>query len=188
MALYGGARDISMFRYINRELMGNIISEECIYYKYVLAETKVNMYGESTEGRFFMEPVILSCLIERENQDNPITDMGVDFTWPITFRFLIDDLLAPTPSEPCDENDNPNSANLVPEVGDIIFYQNGYYEVDVTNANQFFVGKNPAYPFTDSNGNNPLETDLQYFGWNASIICKTHYVPSDRVNLQLSRL
>ena len=34
MALYGEARDISMFRKVNRELMGNIISQEVIFYKY----------------------------------------------------------------------------------------------------------------------------------------------------------
>ncbi len=43
MALYGEARDISFFRNINRELMGNIISQQCVYYKYELGETKVNI-------------------------------------------------------------------------------------------------------------------------------------------------
>jgi len=190
MALYGEARDISLFRHINRELMGNIISEECVYYKYMLAKTKVNMYGEATEGRYFMDPVILSCLIEREAQEFPDSDLGVDFSWAITFKFLIDDLLNKVDNDFNSnyEFSNVYGANLVPEVGDIIMYQNGYYEVDSTNANQFFVGKNPSYPFTDDNGNNPLETDLANFGWNTSIICKTHYVPSDRVNIQLSRL
>jgi hypothetical protein len=64
MALYGGARDISLFRNINRELMGNIISQEVIYYKYNVTTTKVNMYGESVEGRNFADPVMLFALIE----------------------------------------------------------------------------------------------------------------------------
>ena len=46
MALYGEARDISLFRHINRELMGNIISQQCIYYKYDIEDTKVNIYGK----------------------------------------------------------------------------------------------------------------------------------------------
>ena len=188
MALYGEARDISFFRYINRELIGNIISQECVYYKYVLADTKVNMYGEASEGRFFQPPVILPCLIEPGNQDQPITDFGVDSIWPVTFKFLLDDLLAPTPSEPCDKNDNPHSANIVPEIGDIIFYQNGYWEVDNTNANQFFTGKDPSYPYKDSFGNNPLENDLSLFGYNVSVIAKCHYVPADRINIQIARL
>jgi hypothetical protein len=28
-------------------------------------------------------------------------------------------------------------------------YNEGYYEVDNTNANQYFVGKNPDYPYLD---------------------------------------
>ena len=30
MALFGGQRDISLFRHVNRELMGNIISGMCL--------------------------------------------------------------------------------------------------------------------------------------------------------------
>jgi len=191
MALYGEARDISLFRHINRELMGNIISQECIYYKYMLGETKVNMYGEATEGRYFMNPVALSCLVERQDQNYPESDLGVDFSWAITFKFLRDDLLGKNPDIDNLET-NVYGANLVPEVGDIIMYNNGYYEVDGTNANPYFVGKNPDYPYNDDNGNNPLsapdEFNLANYGWNTSIICNTHYVPSDRVNIQLSRL
>ena len=38
MALYGGQRDISLFRHVNRELISDIISQECVYYKYKLEE------------------------------------------------------------------------------------------------------------------------------------------------------
>jgi hypothetical protein len=48
----------------------------------------------------------------------------------------------------------------------------------------YFVGKNPDYP----NNPNPLENDLSYFGWNQQIICKTHYIPSDKVGITLERL
>ena len=34
-------------------------------------------------------------------------------------------------------------ADLEPEVGDIIMYYEGYYEVDDVIANQFFMGKGP---------------------------------------------
>jgi len=173
MALYGEARDISLFRHINRELMGNIISQQCVFYKYKTGETVTNMYGEATSGRYFADPVILYCLIERDDQNYPESDMGVDFQWGITYRFLRDDLIA---------------ANVVPEVGDVIMYQKGYYEIDGTNANQFFVGKNPDYPFKDDTGNNPLENDLDRFGSSISIICNTHYVPADRLGIQKARM
>lgn len=173
MALYGEARDISLFRHINRELMGNIISQECVYYKYMLTETKVNMYGEAAEGRYFQGPVLINALLQRDNQTSPIQDENVGFSWNITFKFLRDDLV---------------DANLVPEVGDVIMYNNGYWEIDNTDANQYFVGKDPQYPYYDDNGNNPLNPGLENFGWNTSIICSAHYVPSDRLNLELSRL
>ena len=194
MALYGQMRDISMFRFINRELMQRIISQQCVFYKYNVTTTKVNMYGEAAEGRYFADPVILSCLIERSDQEFPESDMGVDFSWSITFKFLRDDLL-----NKMDWNFNYDfefsniyGANLVPEVGDIIMYQNGYWEVDNTNANQFFRGLDPQYPNNDDNGINPLSADdewnNQYFGYNLSVICQAHYVPADRVNIKLARL
>ena len=169
MALFGGARDISLFGKINRELLGDIITQQCVYYKLNLEDTKVNMYGESSGGRFYAEPVILNALISREDQSRPSDDFGVDFTWNIEFRFFRDDLV---------------DSNVVPESGDVIMYNEGYYEVDETNANQFFAGKNPDYPYNT----NPLNPGLENFGSSVSIICKTHYVPADRVQITRERL
>ena len=41
-------------------------------------------------------------------------------------------------------------ANLQPAVGDVIQYQNGYWELDNTYNTQYFVGKNPDYPYYDA--------------------------------------
>jgi hypothetical protein len=196
MALYGEARDISMFRKVNRELMGNIISQEVIYYKYNVANTTVNMYGEAAEGRTFADPVMLFALIEIGGTTSPVSDLGVDFEWPITFRFLKDDLLSPrydfNAGMKYGSNLNPLSgsygAELQPAVGDIINYQNGYWEVDNTNMTQYTVGKDPEYPYYDANGNNPLNPGLERFGWNVDVEVVCHYVPSDRVNIILSRM
>lgn len=188
MALYGQARDISMFRNINREVMHNIISQQCVLYKYDLDETTVNIYGEAATDKFYHPPIILYALIETGTQVYTDTgDFGPTFNWNLIFKFLKDDLLAST-SGSCEENnDNPNGANVVPQVGDIIMYQNAYYEVDSVNMSQFFVGKDPNYDYKDDTGNNPLETDLNEFGYNISVICETHYVPADKVQIQLER-
>ena len=170
MALYGGSRDISLFRNVNRELLGNIITQQCVYYKLKLNETKVNMYGEAAGSRYYYEPVILNALIERSNQEYPEDDLvGVDFQWGITYKFFRDDLV---------------DAQVVPEVGDIIMYYEGYYEVHSTNANQYFVGKNPLYPYSE----NPLNPGLGEFGSSISIICETHYVPADKVQITKERI
>lgn len=169
MALFTTQRDISLFRHLNRELLWDIITQQCVYYKLQLEETKVNIYGEASGAKFYNPPVILNALIARDDQSQPVSDLGVDFSWNIEFRFFRDDLV---------------DANLVPEVGDIIMYNEGYYEVDGTNANQFFSGKNPDYP----NEPNPLNPGLDNFGTSVSIICNTHYVPADRVSITRERL
>ena len=51
MALYGTQRDISLFRHLNRELMGDIITQQCAFYKYKIEETKINLYGEAAEEK-----------------------------------------------------------------------------------------------------------------------------------------
>ena len=190
MALYGEARDISMFRYINRELMHNIISQECVLYKFNLDETKVNVYGEASSNKYYNRPVILYCLIELPSAEWPSGDQGVNFNFKPTFKFLRDDLYSAS-------LDNPYGANIVPQVGDVIMYQKGYYEIDSTSEYQLFVGKDPDYPFNDSTGQNvpaaplninPLpETDLNRFGYNVSVICQTHYIPADKVGITLER-
>ena len=182
MALFGGARDISLFRHLNRELMGEIITQQCAFYKYKLEETKVNIYGEAAEEKYYMGPVLLNCLIERPDQDYPETDLGTDFNWGATFKFLRDDLL--NKNEEFNIDTTIYGADLVPEVGDIILYQEGYYEVDKTTSNQYFIGKNPDYP----NNTNPLNPGLEDFGSSISIICETHYVPADKVGITQERL
>ena len=169
MALFGGERDISLFRKINRELLGDVITQQCVVYKFKIEETNVNIYGEAAEEKYYMGPVLFNVLIERQDQSYPDTDLGVDFVWNIDFKFLRDDLV---------------DADIVPEVGDIILYEEGYYEVDSIVSNQLYVGKDPRYP----NKPNPYENDLDKFGYDVSIICKTHSVPSDKVGITRERL
>ena len=173
MALFGQMRDISMFRFVNRELMQKIISQQVVFYKCNVSETVTNMYGEASQGRVFQQPLLLFALIDRTAQSSPVQDELIGFNWPITFRFLRDDLV---------------DANLVPEVGDFVMWSNGYWEIDNTEINQLFVGKDPNYPYLDDNNNNPYETDLSDFGYNVSVICSAHYVPADRVGIINQRL
>jgi hypothetical protein len=173
MALYGGKRDISMFRFVNRELMHKIISQQVVFYKYNVTTTKVNMYGESVEGRNFADPILLFALIETTQFENPVSDFGADFKWNVTYKFLRDDLV---------------EANVYPELGDVIMFQNGYWEIDTISTAQFFMGKDPEYPYLDGANNNPYETDLGDFGYSVSVICTCHYTPSDKFNIEKSRL
>jgi len=169
MALFASSRDASFLRYMNREVMGNVISQQCAIYKYKLAETKINMYGESSGGKFFEQPVLLFALITVGDNVSPTSDLGVNFDWPVSFAFLRDDLV---------------DANVHPEVGDVILYQESYWEVDNTNIIQYWGGKDPDYP----NNVNPTNPGLEGFGYNVSVTCECHYVPADRVNIVRTRL
>lgn len=169
MALFGTQRDVSLVRSINRELMGDIITQQCAVYKLNIEETRVNIYGESSGAKYYEEPVLLNVLLERGDQTYNSSDMGIDYTRDVEFRFFRDDLV---------------DASLVIEPGDILLYYESYFEVDSVKDNQLFVGKDPRYPYNQ----NPLNPGLEDFGSNISIICKAHYTSADRVQITRERL
>ena len=169
MAIFGSSRDISAFRHINRELLGDIITQQVSFYKFKLGETIVNIYGEASGEKYYDGPLLVNCLINRVDQQYADAPYGVDFNWQIQFAFLKDDLV---------------DANVVPQVGDILLYQESYYEINSLIENQYFVGKNPDYP----NETNPLNPGLSNFGYDVSIIAKTHVVPADKVGITKERM
>lgn len=169
MALFGGRRDIGLFRSINRELLGNIINQQCSIYKIKLNETYTNIYGEAIGDKLFDGPFLFNCLISRGEQSQTDDDFGPSFDWPLEFRFLRDDLL---------------QTAVVLEIGDIIMYNDSYYEVDNINENEYFMGKNPDY----ANNPNPLNSGLENYGWDRSIIAKAHYIPADKTGITRERI
>ena len=160
--MFTGQRDVSLVRKLNRELMGNIITQQCALYQFKLEETKVNIYGEAAESKFYNGPFLFNVLINRQNQAYAENEEGIQFNQPIEFYFLRDDLV---------------DADVVPEVGDIVLYQESYYGVQSTVGNQYWGGKNPDYP----NNVNPLNPGLEKFGNNLSILVSTYYIPADKV-------
>ena len=167
MAMFTRKRDWSLMRNLNRELMGNIITQQCAFYQFQLEETKVNIYGEAAEEKYYNGPYLFNCLINRSNQDYALGLEGVQFDQPIEFYLLRDDLV---------------EKDIVPRVGDIILYQEAYYGVQSTVSNQYWGGKNPDYPNNDSDGEpNPLNPGLEEFGNNVSILVSTYYIPADKV-------
>jgi hypothetical protein len=195
MALFGQSRDISMFRYVNRELMGNIISQQAAFYKLRLNQTNFNMYGEAAEQKYYDGPILLYTLIDLPDQEWSTDDLGVNWNWKPTFKFLRDDLLDKLKDF---NEDTIYGANLVPQPGDIILYETAYYEVTSTNAAQYFVGKDPDYPNSPQPSNpagatyplpSPLwNPGLDEFGYNVSIICQTTYIPADKVGITFERM
>ena len=162
MALYGGSRDVSLFRSISRELINNIIEQQVGYYKIVLQSTTSNIYGEALE-KTYNDPVLVNCLIERTPPTWRETDFGTDVTQDITVRFLRDILV---------------DIQLVPEVGDIVMWQDDYYEINGVVENQLVVGKDPAYTYTNNAD----------FGSSISIIVTATFIRPEKLGLTKERL
>lgn len=159
MALYGGQRDISLFRKLNKELINELADVTVDIYKISLSTTNSNLYGES-EAKDYLPPVRVACLINATNQDWSADEFGSDLVQTATFSFLRDTL--------------KDDADIVLEVGDMIKWNENYWEIDGIAENQFVVGKNPD---TDHIGGT--------FGGNHSIICSTHL--SRRTKLSIER-
>ena len=70
-------------------------------------------------------------------------------------------------------------ANVVPEIGDVILWNEDYYEVDNLVENQLVVGKDPSYPYSDT---------VDDFGTSLSIIVECHYTRPERIGLKEQRL
>lgn len=165
--MYTGIRDWSLMRHLNREVMGNIITQQCAIYQFRLEETKVNIYGEAAEEKYYNGPFLFNVLMDRGDQEYGENVEGIQFNQPINFYFLRDDLV---------------EKDVVPRVGDIILFEEAYYGVQSTIANQYWGGKNPSYPNNDSDGTpNPLNPGLEKFGNNVSILVSTYYIPADKV-------
>lgn len=163
MALYGSRRDINLFKSLNRELLHNIIEQQIGYYKFQLDNTKVNLYGESLE-KSLSGPVLITCLIKRGDANWDTSDKNSpDVKKTSQFKFLRDDLA---------------EANIFPEVGDVILWNEMYFEVDSVNENQLIVGKDPDYSYS---------TSVQNHGSSLSIILDTHYTNPERWGIKKER-
>jgi hypothetical protein len=163
MALYGRNKDILLFQGLNTELLHRIIEQQVGYYKPVLDNTPANLYGEA-QNKTWLGPVLIKCLLDRGEQEVTNDDFGVDRNRTLNVRFFRKDLV---------------DANVVPEIGDAILWNEDYYEVDNLVENQLFVGKDPSYPYSDTVDN---------FGSSHSIILECHYTRPERLGIKEERI
>ena len=161
--IFGSQRDFNLLVGINRELLSDVIEQEILYYKISLEQTQANIYGEAQE-KVYWSAVKLNCLIDRGEPTTSVDDFGPDSTRATSFKFLRQDL---------------KDVNTVPEVGDIVQWQEGYYEVDNIIENQLFLGRDENYNLTEYGQN---------YAGTLSIICVCHLTRSDRVGITKQRL
>ena len=140
-------RDIEFFKSIARELVDDVVQNTIVLFKINMNETKVNIYGESLNKTWY-PGVQLYALYSKSPEDIVYEGFGPDMQQNITFK--LDRMM-------CEEK------NVYPEVGDIIFFDTSYYEIDNTNEIQF-IGGSP---------NN-----------NFSIVCETFMVSKSTLNIE----
>jgi hypothetical protein len=152
MGLHGrwfSQRDLRFVQSINAELMGDIIQTDVLLFKIAPSHTPTNIYGESdpNTGKFFYPGIPATCLIDRDEIRAEYSEHGIDKEQPVEFRFreiLMKDL------------------NYYPQEGDLIKFNERYYEVDNVIQEQFL-------------GGIPEKSH--------SLIVRTHYTRLSRISL-----
>lgn len=173
MPLFGSTRDISFFRKVNRELINEIIDQRCDIFKYSIFDSKENLYGEAL-NKVFKQGVRVAGLIEKGEKDWTESELGPDYNMTITFSFLRDDLASMwlgSTNNTTDPNENAQDADIYLEVGDVIFWDGRYCEVDTVASGQYLFGRNPDNDLVTSD-----------FGANWSVIAATHQMRKSKIN------
>jgi hypothetical protein len=125
MARFTLARDIKFFEGISRELVDVVIETAVVLYKLVIEDSKTNLYGESLNKTYY-QGVQTTAVIERETSTSEYEGFGSDKNQLVEFRFNRFTL-----------EDN----GFYPEVGDIIFHNEGYFEIDNVREDQMIGGQ-----------------------------------------------
>lgn len=160
MALYGGQRDVSLFRSLNKELLHRIIDTEVLVYKLNLNSTNSNVYDEFA-NKVYEVPVLIPCLVTVDDSAWNSEEFNSDVTQTATFAFLRDDLV---------------TKNLPIQIGDIVEYRSRFFEIDSTNENQLVVGKDPDNWFGG-----------EKHGYSVSIVYQAHMTRQSKLNIVQTR-
>lgn len=160
MPLYNSNRDAGFLLGVNREIMHAYSSVEVAVYKLDLDSMETNIYEESN-NKSYQPPVRLFAQI-RFDEKTPSGEELIDYTQTIGVGFLINDLKA---------------ANMYIEEGDIIEYDNGFYQVDQVSEMRGWSGRRPeAMIGVAQDGWSP-------HGYAISVVAECHLTRTNSVNI-----
>jgi len=125
MARFALGRDIRFFEGISRELVDAVVTTGVILYKLIIEDSKTNLYGESLSKTYY-QGVNCNAMIQREDSQSNYEGFGSDTSQNVEFRFNKFTL---------------EDTGFYPEVGDIIFHNNGYFEIDNVKEEQLIGGR-----------------------------------------------
>jgi hypothetical protein len=125
MARFALSRDIRFFEGISRELVDAVVSTAVVLYKLIIEDTKTNLYGESLNKTYY-QGVECNAMIQRDETTSNYEGFGSDTSQNVQFRFNRFVL---------------KEKNFYPEVGDIIFHNNAYFEINNVSEDQLIGGR-----------------------------------------------
>jgi hypothetical protein len=143
-------RDRNLVSALNNELKNDIAEVLVTLFKIAPNQTNINIYGEvkAGEGKTFFPGLDVYCWIQREDLNGESDGFGGDRSQDLEFRFTEEDLY---------------ELQFYPQSGDLIKFNERYYEVDVVfNDRQLLGGQESK---------------------NLSFIVKTHYTKLSSINL-----
>jgi hypothetical protein len=125
---YFSARDFNLVHSFNAELLSDIVQSIVTIYKIAVNETETNIYGEAAGGvgKHYYPGVNVESLIEFTDEETINGEFGPDRQKVVKFKF----------------NERfMQQINLYPEIGDIIFWDNLFFEIGNTNQSQYIGGQ-----------------------------------------------
>jgi hypothetical protein len=125
MARFALGRDIRFFEGISRELVDAVVTTAVILYKLIVEDSKTNLYGESLSKTYY-QGMECNAMIQREDAQADYEGFGSDISQNVEFRFNRFTL---------------EDKGFYPEVGDIIFHNDGYFEIDNVREEQLIGGR-----------------------------------------------
>jgi hypothetical protein len=125
MARFALSRDIRFFESIARELVDVVVETSVVLYKLIIEDSKTNLYGESLNKTYY-QGLECTAMIERESSTTDYEGFGADKNQLVEFRFNRFTL---------------EDKGFYPEVGDIIFHNNAYFEIDNVREDQLIGGQ-----------------------------------------------
>jgi len=128
-----GDKDLATFEKFNRELIGEpniddcgIIDQFVILHRVSVYDTETNMYGEASEGKVYKQGIKLPCIVNAEDIDFEFDEFGPDSKQNVTFAFQRAYLV---------------EIGTKPDIGDILKWNEGWFEVKDYNENQLVGGQ-----------------------------------------------
>ena len=129
---YYSQNDRDFMDRVNNELVGDltsnqdgIINQTIVIYQHSIQETTTNMYGEAAAGKLYKPGVQIAALITADDFDFNTDEFGPDLRQNATFAILRQSLI---------------DADVRPELGDVIDWNLGHWEVSNMNENQLVGG------------------------------------------------